>query len=112
MPSFCLWETAAFLAKLRPGKAIRRFSPRGTVADLHGGRVRTYYHSPGKFRRAFSRDFEHVRTLGLAILVPPPNFTRMGALTGVLGGFDDVVAELPLFRSIGDHYSIVLRRKE
>jgi len=111
MPSFCPWETAAFLAKFEWRKAIRRFSGRGTVADLHGGHVRTYYHPPGKFRRAFSEDFEHVRTVGLAILVPPPNFTRMGALTGVMGRVDDIIAELPLFRSIGDHYAMVLKRR-
>ena len=111
MPSFCLWETAAFLARLRWRKAFRRLSPEGTIADLHGGHVRTYYHSPAAFRRAFSPYFDHVRTLGLVILMPPPNFTRASALTGLMGGVDDLVAGLPLFRSIGDHYSIILRRK-
>jgi ubiquinone/menaquinone biosynthesis C-methylase UbiE len=111
MPRFCLWETAAFLARFRWRKAFRRLSRDGTVADLHGGHVRTYYHSPGDFRRAFSADFAHVRTLGLAIAMPPPNFTRAAFLTGIMGGVDDIIAGLPLFRSIGDHYSIVLRRK-
>jgi SAM-dependent methyltransferase len=111
MPPFCLWETAAFLAKLRWRKAFRRISRNGTIADLHGGHVRTYYHSPGEFRRAFSPYFDHVRTLGLAIFVPPPNFTRASALTGAMGRVDDLVSGLPLFRSIGDHYSIILRRR-
>jgi SAM-dependent methyltransferase len=111
MPRFCLWETAAYLARFQGRKAFRRFSRGGTVADLHGGRVATFYHSPGDFRRAFSRSFDHVRTLGLAIFMPPPNFTRARALTSLMGGLDDLVAGLPGFRSIGDHYSIVLRRK-
>jgi SAM-dependent methyltransferase len=111
MPRFCLWETAAFLARFQGRKAFRRLSRRGTVADLHGGRVATFYHSPGDFRRAFSRAFDHVRTLGLAIFMPPPNFTRARALTHLMGGVDDIVAGLPFFRAIGDHYSIVLRRK-
>jgi len=111
MPPFCAWETAAFIARGRFTKAFRRLSPNGTIADLHGGHVRTFYHSPGTFRKAFSPYFEHVRTLGLAIFIPPPNFTRASSLTGLLGGVDDIVAGLPVFRSIGDHYSIVLRRK-
>jgi SAM-dependent methyltransferase len=111
MPPFCLGETAAFLAKLHVRKAFRRLARGGTLADLHGGHVRTYYHSPGAFRKAFSRYFDHVKTLGLVILMPPPNFTRGRALRGVMGGIDDLVAELPVFRSIGDHYSIILRRR-
>jgi len=112
MPPFCLWETAAYLARFRWKQAFRRLAPGGRVADLHGGHVRTFYFTPGAFRRAFSRDFTHVRTLGLAIFMPPPNFRRFGALTGVMGGVDDVVAGIPLIRAIGDHYTIVLRRKD
>jgi len=112
MPPFCLWETAAFLARFRWKQAFRRLAPGGTIADLHGGHVRTFYFTPGAFRRAFSRHFVHVRTLGLAVFMPPPNFTRLGALTGVMGGVDDVVAGIPLIRAIGDHYTIVLRRKD
>ncbi len=55
MPRFCLWETAAYLTRFQGRKAFRRLSRHGTVADLHGGRVATFYHSPGAFRRAFSR---------------------------------------------------------
>jgi ubiquinone/menaquinone biosynthesis C-methylase UbiE len=111
MPPFCLGETAAFLSRLRLRKAFRRLGRNGTLADLHGGHVRTYYHSPGAFRRAFSRYFDHVKTLGLVILMPPPNFRRGSRLTDLMGGVDDLVAGLPVFRSIGDHYSIILRRK-
>ncbi|HUI11261.1 MAG TPA: methyltransferase domain-containing protein [Bacteroidota bacterium] len=111
MPPFCLWETAAFLARLRWKQAFRRMSRGGIVADLHGGHVRTYYFGPGAFRRAFSEHFDHVRTLGLAILMPPPNFTRLGGLTDFMGRVDDIVGRIPLVRAIGDHYTIVLRRK-
>jgi len=111
MPRFCIWETAAFVARFRWRKAFRRLSRGGTLADLHGGHVLTFYHSPGDFRRAFAPEFEHLKTLGLAIAMPPPNFTRAGFLTNVMGGVDDLIAGLPLFRSIGDHYSMILRRR-
>jgi len=111
MPRFCLWETAAFLARFRWGKAFRRLTPGGTLADLHGGHVRTFYFSPAAFRRAFAQYFSHVQTLGLAVFMPPPNFTRLGALTGIMGGVDDLVAGLPLVRAVGDHYTVVLKRR-
>ena len=111
MPPFCLWETAAFLARFRWKQAFRRLAPGGTIADLHGGHVRTFYFTPGAFRRAFAHDFTHVSTLGLAVFMPPPNFTRLGALTGLMGSVDDAVGGFPLIRAIGDHYTIVLRRK-
>ena len=112
MPRFCLWETAAFLGRLRWNMAFRRLAPGGTLADLHGGKVRTFYFSPRAFRKAFSRDFAHVRTLGLAIFMPPPNFPRLGVLTDIMGGVDDLVAGIPLIRAIGDHYTVVLRRMD
>ncbi len=115
MPSFCLWETAAFLGRLHWRDAFRRRMPGGVAARLHGGTVQTYYHSPGAFRRAFAPYFEHVLTTGLPVFLPPPNFVRtyarLGRLAGVLARLDDAAAGMPILRSIGDHYSMVLRRK-
>lgn len=115
MPSFCLWETVAFATRFRWRDAFRRISGDGTLAALHGGRVRTYYHSPRAFSAAFAEYFESVKTVGLAVLLPPPNFERAYALLGrslhALESVDEAVAGLPFFRSIGDHYVMVLRRK-
>lgn len=115
MPSFCLWETLAFLARLRWHDAFRRSDRKGTLASLHGGHVRTYYHSPRAFFSAFASDFEHVRTMGLAVMLPPPNFARTYARLDkwvpLLERVDDAVAHLPLLRSIGDHFVMILRRK-
>jgi ubiquinone/menaquinone biosynthesis C-methylase UbiE len=114
MPRFCLWESTAFAARLKFKQAGRRISRRGTAAHLHGGTVQTFYHSPREFRRAFAPMFDHVETVGLCVLVPPPNFERtylsLGNIMGVLDRTDEFVARLPLFRSIGDHYAVVLRR--
>ncbi len=115
MPAFCLCETAAFLVRLRWREAFRRKAQGGTLANLHGCHVRTYYHSPRAFLSAFTSHFEHVTTIGLAVVLPPPNFTRAYARLGrslpLLQRVDDVVARLPLFRAIGDHYVMILRRK-
>ena len=115
MPSFCLWETAAFAARGQWRRAFRRRSREGVKADLHGGVVRTWYHSPRRFFSAFAARFDHVRTMGLLIFLPPPNFARayarLGRAAGWLAHLDDLAAEMPPFPSIGDHFVTVLRRK-
>lgn len=114
MPPFCLWETLASLSRFRWRDAFRRMSSGGTLAHVHGGLVRTHYHSPRAFSRAFGMYFESVLTLGLLVLLPPPNseraYARLGPRARLLEGLDDKVAGLPLFRAMGDHYLMVLRR--
>jgi len=115
MPSFCLWETATFLCRLQWSQAFRRQSRNGIIANVHGGSVRTYYHSPRKFRSAFAPCFEHMKTIGLAVFMPPPNHVRAYRLLGrnirVLETLDSMLNEVAPFSSIGDHYVTVLRRK-
>ncbi|MGA9120097.1 MAG: class I SAM-dependent methyltransferase [Bacteroidota bacterium] len=115
MPPFCLWETSAFLLRGKWRLAFRRTARGGTPANVHGGTVRTFYYSPRRFAAAFADHFDHVATVGLAVFLPPPNFGRtyslLGKRIGLFERLDDTVAAWPLFRSIGDHYAIVLRRK-
>ncbi len=115
MPPVCLWEICAYLARFQWKNAMRRFSREGTLADLHGGKVQTYYYSPRAFRTAFAPWFRHVGTLGVAIFTPPPNFVRSYMLLGkrirFLEKLENHVAAFTPFSSMGDHYVIVLQRK-
>ncbi|HUI65436.1 MAG TPA: class I SAM-dependent methyltransferase [Bacteroidota bacterium] len=112
MPRFSLSETAAFLSHLHLRSAFRRLSRGPVMARFHGAHVATYYHSHRAFRSAFRERFVHLETVGLAVLTPPPNFTRANRRAGItlLEHLDRWAAPLPLFRVIGDHYAIVLRR--
>ena len=116
MPPFCLAETLVFLAGSRWPQAFRRTSGKnGSLAHLGEGVMRTFYHSPRAFARAFAPHFEHVKTIGLLVLLPPPNFARAYSTflrrAKFLKKLDESVSKLPFFRSIGDHYIMVLRRK-
>jgi ubiquinone/menaquinone biosynthesis C-methylase UbiE len=115
MPSFCLWETVAFAARTHWKQALRRRNPAGCLANLHGGLVQTYYHSPRKFSAAMSEYFEPVELQGLNIFTPPPNSTRAySTLAGwmrPLEQLDALIAGIPPFSWIGDHYVMVLRRR-
>jgi ubiquinone/menaquinone biosynthesis C-methylase UbiE len=115
MPSLCLWESLSYASRLRWRDAFRRLARGGAMAHVHGGRVHTYYYSPGSFFSSFAPYFQHVSTEGLAVALPPPNFSRayaiLGEKTRLLEHLDDIIARIPIFRSIGDHYVMVLQRK-
>ena len=114
MPGFCLWETAAFLARFQFRNAFRRQRAGGVTANFHGGKVQTFFHSPRKFENAFSPYFEREDMMGLNMLTPQPNSTNayasMPRVIKMLEKIDDLIARLPFFSSIGDHYLIVVRR--
>jgi ubiquinone/menaquinone biosynthesis C-methylase UbiE len=115
MPSFCLWETCASLARLKWRQALRRRNPQGSVASLHGGRVHTFYHNPRRVVQIFSPYFTIIELMALNVVTPPPNFTNayrsLGRFINILENVDDMIARLPLVSSISDHYMIVLKRR-
>jgi len=115
MTDFCLWETCAMLLRLRGADAFRRRSRGGVSANLGGERFPTYYFSPEKFLPPFRNSFAEQEIVGLNIFTPPLNHLRayrmIRPLLPLLYATDDVLSALPLFRRIGDHAVIVLRRK-
>jgi ubiquinone/menaquinone biosynthesis C-methylase UbiE len=115
MSDLALWEMIAFLTRGKWRNALRRRITNGCLADFHGGNVRTYYYSPKNFLTQFSEFFKPVEIMGLNIFTPPPNSIRayknLGGLTHMLEKLDDVLAHLYPFYRLGDHFLIVLRRK-
>jgi len=116
MTNFCIWETLAFASRLQLRNAFRRRQPNGVAARLHGGIVQTYYYSPGSFASAFAPYFDRVELQGLNILTPPPNSTRAyaaaSAILTALEKVDDRISRVPLLSAAGDHFLMVLRRKD
>ncbi|MGA3243569.1 MAG: class I SAM-dependent methyltransferase [Bacteroidota bacterium] len=115
MPSFSLWETIAYGYRGRIKEAFRRMKPDGTETQFYGNPFMVYYFSPREVVRAFDPDFEIIETYSLNVFSPPPHAWKIAArfpiLTAISERIDDLISHLPLFRSIGDHNVIVLRKR-
>lgn len=115
MPSFSLWETVAYGYRGKMKEAFRRLNPRGTETQFHGNRFKVYYFSPREVSRALAPEFEVIESYALNVFSPPPHAwkiaARFPALTAMSEEIDDLIRHIPLFRSIGDHTVIVLRKK-
>ena len=74
--NLCAWEAMWFLLNRKPRRAFRRFSRGGCVARLGQSSVNVWYPDIGDIQRAFFR---------------------------FANAIDEMVREMPLLRSIGDH---------
>jgi len=112
---FSLWETGAFLLRGNAKMAFRRLQPEGADARLRDSRFRAYYHSPESVEKQFGPMFQKVSITGLNIFSPPPGSRKaykvLGKARFLLEQLDDSVATLAPFNRIGDHFVIVLERK-
>ena len=115
MPRVSPWEIISGLARLNTQSAFRRFRNNVTASGFRGITFIVHYHSVRSFLSSFSEWFTRMQMLGMNIISPPPHattfVTRHAHLTKWLSRMEDVLATLPGFRSVGDHYLLVLSRK-
>ena len=111
----CPWEIAHYLRRGRWGRAAVRFA-RGVVpVSMNNHTIWTRYYGPREFYREFRPHFmlEHYR--GMCVFSPPPYLTwireRHPNLYRRLRQMDDRTSGWPLFRSMGDHFLIVMKKK-
>jgi len=114
MTDFSIWETTAFLLRLRWQSAFRRLRRDGVDARVHETTLRIYYHSPDSIRSAFEPWFELVEMGGLSVFTPPPGAAKtnrvLRPIIPLLDLLDNAVYRWYPFRRIGDHCYIVMRR--
>jgi len=110
----CPWEWLYYTVRGDRARATLRHQREGVPVSLNGQRVWTHYYSPREFYRAFERDFELLHYRGLSMLVPPPYLhrDRFALAYRLLGWFDDRLTALPGLRDMGDHFLMVLTRRE
>jgi ubiquinone/menaquinone biosynthesis C-methylase UbiE len=115
MPRFSLWESLSYVLRGQWKGSIRRFRKRTTATGFRGKTFIVHYHSPTSFRRAFQPWFDMRQLIGVSVFSPSPQsmtfYHSYPRLVRWLERLDDLVAPLPLFRSIGDHYIMVLQRR-
>ncbi|MCL4393415.1 MAG: class I SAM-dependent methyltransferase [Chloroflexi bacterium] len=111
MPPVCLWELLA-AAKGDLRVATRRFSGRGTMANVEGVHFRTYYYTPHQVLDAFGARFEALRIQGLSVLGPPADHKsfseRFPRLYRMLTALDRRIADWPPFFGWGDFFVVTL----
>jgi ubiquinone/menaquinone biosynthesis C-methylase UbiE len=112
MPPVCLWELS--LALRGDFKtATRRFSRRGTLANVEGVRFTTYYHPPARVIRAFGPDFLPIKIQGLSVFTPTADVKefprRYPRLYRLLRRLDDRLSDWPPFNRWGDFFILSLK---
>jgi SAM-dependent methyltransferase len=113
----CPTEMAWYALRLDPGGATRRLRGPILARAVPGGSlsVMTWYYTPADYIRAFSPNFRVLGYRALPVLLPPPYLShlmrRLPRLFNLLGRIDDMLAPLPMFRSMGDHFLMELERK-
>ena len=112
----CPWEFAYYAFKGDWARARLR-GRRGPVpVQLNRETVWTTYYTPREFYGAFARDFVLTGYRALALFMPPPYlvhlYARARPLFAPLGWLDEHVGALPLARDAGDHFLMVLTKRE
>ena len=112
---YCLWETASFLLRGKPGKAFRRWHSDSVPANVGDGVVPVFYRSAHSVRNDAAEWFFVKRVFGLSVFAPPPSslgfMGRFPRLSDRLSTIDRSVGRWPVLRTMGDHVVITLKRK-
>ena len=116
MGPFCAWETLWYLARLQPRKAARRWTRSAVRARIGNGReFEIRYPGVRQLAQALAPDFRLVDWRGVGVAVPPSYAERFAAsherALKFAAGVDRVVGSWPVFRSMGDHVLLHLRRE-
>ena len=112
MPPICPWELLqAFRGHFHT--ACRRLSRQGTLANVGGAQVRTWYHSPQRLERALGAAFETVALRSFCVFSPPSYFDgfvrRHATATQRLQRLDDRLGATWPVNRLGDFYALVSR---
>lgn len=115
MNKYCPWEMLYYILRFDFKNAFRRLNKTGIYADLNGGKVLTYYFSPGDFSRKFSGNFNTEKIYTLGYYTPPPYligiYRSLKPLVKLWMAVDEIVKGLFPFNRVGDHFIIIFARK-
>ncbi len=114
MPRVSLWEIISGVARLDFPSAFRRIGGSAAATGFRGNTFSVTYYSPASFHEFFSKWFALRHLRGMNVFSPPPHAVRFRArhplLSSLLERWESRVAAVPVIRSMGDHFMIVLQR--
>lgn len=109
----CIWEILWFSSHLKFHKALRRISGRA-IARIGSKELLVRYPTIDQIRRAFAPWFQLnlIRAIGLCV---PPSYLEFWAANhqrtiARFAAADNVLASVPILRSLGDHVLLRLER--
>jgi ubiquinone/menaquinone biosynthesis C-methylase UbiE len=111
----CLWEQFYFLLKLNFKKAFRRLSKKGVDAALGSQIQRTFYYSPGEFKKITETEFRVRVTKPVGIIIPPSyleSFFRNKTRLLKILNFKESFLSFSFLSNFADHYFIALQKKD
>ena len=113
MPPVCPWEIS-WLIKGHFKNAFRRLHKNEVIAHLEGEYFKTYYHSLGKLKRVFGKNFRLLSCVGLGALSPPPSEIdfpqKHPGLYKVLNRLDKKVVNHFPFNRWADHIIVTFEK--
>lgn len=111
----CLWEQFYFLLKLNFKKAFRRLSKNGVDAALGSQIQRTFYYSPGEFKKITETEFRVQVRKPIGIIIPPSyleSFFRNKTRLLKILNFKESFLSFSFLSNFADHYFIVLQPRD
>jgi SAM-dependent methyltransferase len=112
----CPWEFAYYAARGDGNRARLRGSREIVPVNLNGHTVWTRYYAPREFFKPFADEFMLTYHRALGLFMPPPYLIRMyeryRPLFAPLAWSDDHLGALPLLREAGDHFLMVLTKRD
>ena len=112
----CPWEILYFTLKLDFKKAFRRFNKEGIDGAIDDQFVKTFYFSPKEFAFRFYPDFKIKKVYALGLYTPSPYlqvlYNKIKPLIKLWMFIDNIVKGIFPFNRFGDHFIIVMERKQ
>jgi ubiquinone/menaquinone biosynthesis C-methylase UbiE len=110
---FCLIEVVHYLLRGQWRKAKRRWNGQA-LATIGGLQLPVYYPSVRQIRRYFAPHFILRSYLGVGVVIPP-SYCEQWAVRHrnafrVLSLIEKIIAELPVFRTSGDHIVLCFKK--
>jgi len=111
----CPWEGLYYLARRDLKRASVRRARKVVPVPLNQQIVWARYYKPREFYRSFAEAFELTHYRALSFFLPPPYLIRHALLRPLfkpLGWLDDHLGAWPLLRNAGDHFLMVLTKRD